>query len=84
MIEGKWGTTINPSRISVSEHTKRHEDTNDFIEYEDDDEEPRLIQEIDESVDAQGKAIDVNPPYDKIIQAEVQLQHENLVQPQAV
>ena len=69
LIEGKWGNTINPSKKSVSNSKRRTRSSanDDFIEYEDDDEDPRLIPDIDEAVDAHGKAINVNPPYDKII-----------------
>ena len=72
LIEGRWGNTINPRKSNIRMPRKSKKDlSDDFIEYEDDEEDPRIIPETEEGVDAQGRAINVNPPYDKLIHAEV-------------
>ena len=57
---------MNPSKSKSKIPVKIETVDDDFIEYEDDEEQPRLVPEIDEAVDARGKAINVNPPYDKM------------------
>ena len=57
-----------------------HDEEEDFIEYEDEEEEPQITPEIDEAVDARGKAINLNPPHDTLINANIQLQHEDMMQ----
>jgi hypothetical protein len=66
LIERRWGTSINPPPASP--------EPEDFEEYSDDDEEPRIIPEIDEPVDSTGKLLNQQPTYDQIISAKVQLQ----------
>eukprot|EP00957_Ditylum_brightwellii_P030816 2334709-Ditylum_brightwellii.AAC.1 len=46
-------------------------------EYEDNDEIGRSLPEIEETVDANGTLIDQQPAYNKIINAEVQLHHQD-------
>ena len=77
LIRKRWGDTINPPKSNSKIHTSKQ---HDFIEYEDEEEQPRIIPEIDEMVDAQGRAINLDPPYDKLINAEVQLQNDNKLQ----
>ena len=43
-------------------------------EWGDQDEEPREVPEIEDTVDANGRLLDQQPAYDRIINAEVQLQ----------
>eukprot|EP00957_Ditylum_brightwellii_P051392 3897328-Ditylum_brightwellii.AAC.1 len=50
---------------------------NPYDEYEDDDEKARSLPKIEETVDATGTLIDQQPAYDKIINAEVQLHHQD-------
>eukprot|EP00957_Ditylum_brightwellii_P044142 3349379-Ditylum_brightwellii.AAC.1 len=52
-------------------------DRNPYDEYEDDDEIARSLQEMEETVDANGTLINQQPAYDKIINAEVQLHHQD-------
>jgi len=52
------------------------DNSNDFNEYEDDDEDPR-IPRIDDPVDASGKAIDQHPMYDWRIHAEIMMQQDH-------
>lgn len=68
LIERRWGTAINPPPIPKSEGDS------DFEEYADDDEDPRVIPETEDSVDLRGRLIDQQPAYDRLINAEVQLQ----------
>jgi hypothetical protein len=61
------GTSINPPPAST--------EPEDFEEYSDDDEDPRIIPEIDEPANSTGKLLNQQPAYgDQIISAEVQLQ----------
>ena len=46
----------------------------DFKEYKDNDEEARVIPEIEDTVDVNGKLLNQSPAYDQIIHAEVSLQ----------
>ena len=70
LIERRWGTAI--SAPPTSENTE-----DNFVPYEDDDETPRLIPEMDDPVDANGKAINSQPAYDQLIHAELQLPHRD-------
>ena len=64
-IEKRWGTAaIPPPSVKSSE-----EDA--FIPYEDDEEEPHEMPEMYDPVDSSGKPINQQPPYDKLIHAEV-------------
>ena len=47
--------------------------------YEDEDEPAKSIPQIEETVDANGRALNQLPAYDRLINAEVQLQHDNKV-----
>ena len=48
LIKRRWGDSVTPARTDV----KADEDV--FIEYEDEDEEPRIIPDVEESVDSTG------------------------------
>lgn len=67
LIERKHGTATTPPK-------KVKQRDNEFDEYEDDDESPRVVPEIEDMVDADGKLMNQQPAYDTIINAEVQLQ----------
>ena len=72
IIDSIFGTFVTP----MPEPTKDSE----FVEYEDDDEEARVIPEWDDPVDSAGNPIDQQPLYDKLINAELLLQHgDNMV-----
>ena len=80
LIEGRLGSPINPPRQNVKAVKSDYDSEDDFIEYEDDEEEPQTTPEIDEAVDSQGKAIYLNPPYDTMINAEILLHHNDKMQ----
>lgn len=63
-IERRWGSAIHPPKPSAE----------DLEEWETEDEPPRLVPDIEDPVDANGKAINQQPAYDKLLQMEVQLQ----------
>ena len=65
LITRRWGTSFNPPPQPVI--------PDNFEEYEDDNEEPRLIPEMEDPVDNLGQAIHQQPTYDKMIHAEVVL-----------
>ena len=84
LIEGKYGSAINPPRTNKptrrSTRNSKSDVNNDFIEYEDEEETPQLIPEIEEAVDATGQLLNLNPAWDSLINAEIQLQHNDKVQ----
>ena len=47
--------------------------------YEDEDEPARPIPDIEESVDANGRVLNQLPAHDRLLNAEVQLQHDDRV-----
>jgi hypothetical protein len=69
LIAGRWGTSMS----APPEET----DENSFNEYSDDDEEARIIPGVKDTVDAKGRLLEQQPMYDRIINAEVQLQLGN-------
>ena len=68
LIERRWGTSISPPKTTGGNQKP------EFENYEDDDEPERVIPEIEDAVDANGRLLDQQPAYDAIINAEVQLQ----------
>ena len=74
------GSPINPLKHNLETVKSECDSEDDFIPYEDDEEEPQSTPEVDEAVDAQGKAIYLNPPYDNMINAEILLHHNDKVQ----
>ena len=71
LLDRRQGTSINPPPVSTT--------SNDDIweEHEDKDESARIVPDIEDTVDAKGRQINQQPDYDKLINAEVQLQHDN-------
>ena len=69
LIERRWGTSINPPKPS-----SENSDDNEFEEYEDEDEAKRVIPNIEDTVDINGKLLNQSPAYDKILHSEVSLQ----------
>ena len=65
MIERRWGHPIKD--VKSSNH-------DDFEEYTSPDEEAKLVIDIEDTVDASGRLLNQNPAYDRILNAEVQLQ----------
>ena len=47
MIERRWGTSINASKEQIEPN-----EADDFEEYQDDIEEPRIVPDIEDSVDS--------------------------------
>jgi hypothetical protein len=69
LIKGRWGTSMSAPPEETSEDT--------FEEYWDNDEEQRVIPDVEDTVDGNGRLINQQPLYDQIINAEVQLQQDN-------
>jgi hypothetical protein len=69
LITRRWGTSMS----APPEETEK----NSFNEYSDDDEEARIIPDVEDIVDANGRLLKQQPMYDRIINAEVQLQLGN-------
>jgi hypothetical protein len=70
LIERSHGASINPPIISDDEN----DPNNEFEEYEDDDEPACIASNIEDTVDANGKLLNQQPVYDKILYSEVSLQ----------
>ena len=68
LIEKRWGTSIKPPNDS------RNDDEPEFEEYEDSEEQARKVPEVEDVVDTNGRLLNQNPAYDKLINAEVALQ----------
>jgi hypothetical protein len=67
LIKRRWGTSINPpTTVSPTD--------DDLDEYQDDDEAARIIPDIEDTVDVNGKLLNQHPAYDQLINAEVALQ----------
>ena len=60
-IQAKWGTSMTPPPVKSDE----------FEEYEDDEESPRRVPDIEDIVDSTGRVLDQQPAYDKLINAEI-------------
>ena len=69
LIMARLGSSVNLPRVALDEIT-------DLDPYEDDEEEPIVMIETEDVVDASGRLIDQQPAYDKMINAEIQLQQE--------
>ena len=65
LIQRRWGNSINPPKIQDEPVAEK---------YEDGDEEPIMIPEIEDTLDANGKLIDQLPAYDLLLNAKVWLQ----------
>jgi hypothetical protein len=75
LIERRWGTSINPPKVkdeNESDPNKPHPEDWDY--YEDDDEAPQTVPDIEDIVDSKGKLLDQQPAYARLINSEVQLQ----------
>ena len=71
------GDSLSPPAKPVK---RTDDDDDEFTEYEDDDEVPRIIPEADDPVDATGQPVDEQPFWDRLINAEVLLPHGKQVQ----
>jgi len=61
LIERRWGTSINPPKQTDAGNL----DDNEFEEYED--EPKRIVSDLEETVDANGKLLNQQLAYDKIL-----------------
>ena len=77
LIELRWGSPMEPPKQEEPE-------SDTFIPYEDDDEDERFIKPVDDPVDANGRAINLQPVYDTLIKAELMLPHDGLQRPARV
>jgi len=70
LIERRWGTSINPPKVE-KQNSNNDDDDDASEEYEDDVEQPRHIPDIEDTVDANGRLLNQQPAYDKLLNAEV-------------
>lgn len=73
LIAKRHGTSMNKPKPHSSEEDKA------FDEYEDPDEDARIIPDIEDTVDSTGKLINQQPAYDAILNAEVRMNVGNEV-----
>jgi hypothetical protein len=59
LIQRRHGTSINPPIVNP--------ESNEFEEYEDDDEETRVVPDIEDTVDASGKLLNQMPANNRIL-----------------
>ena len=71
LIDRRLSTSINPPPVSTTSNG------NIWEEHEDEDESARIIPEIEDTVDDKGRQLSQQPFCNKLIKAEVQLQHDN-------
>ena len=74
LIRRRWGDSVTPTRTDIKA------DEEIFMEYEDDEEEPRIIPDIEESIDSTGRLLNQQSFYDRLINSEVELQSGELMQ----
>jgi len=78
LIERRWGTSMIPppkdSPLRQKEYNGMQHDDEEWEPYQDDNEAPREFENIEEPVDSTGRLIEQQPAYDRLINAEVQLQ----------
>ena len=70
LVEKKFGTSINKPMVTSGENK-------DLEEYESMEEQPRLVPDIEDSVDNKGMALNQSPAYDRLLNSEVLLQLED-------
>ena len=69
LIERRWGTSMVPP----NQNTRKAKEEN-FKIYEDDDENGYHIPDIEDSVDSSGHLLNQLPAYNRLLNAEVQVQ----------
>lgn len=79
LITSKLGDSINPPSSPlpemVDEEADTNEDDDEFEPYEDPTETPLIIPDQEDTVDATGHLLNQQPVYDRMLNAEVQLQN---------
>jgi hypothetical protein len=75
LIERRWGTSISLPKVKdENEDDPNDPHPEDWDYYEDDDEAPRTVPDIEDIVDSKGKLLNQQLAYDRLINSEVQLQ----------
>ena len=70
-IEGRFGSVVDPPKQNIKIPRHEMEPNDDFIEYEDEEEEPRTFFDTNETTDSDGRAVNLTPSYDGLINAEL-------------
>ena len=74
LIEKQWGKSMEVSKV------KDQHDDSSWGEYIDEYEKPVVIPDNEDIVDNQGRLLNQQPAYDRLINAEVQMQLEDDIQ----
>eukprot|EP00980_Cylindrotheca_fusiformis_P014396 scaffold3830_cov85-Cylindrotheca_fusiformis.AAC.8 len=75
LIERRWGTSMSGPKPVKTDSDGDGEDS-DFEEYEDNHNTPRKVPDIEDAVDINGYRTNVQPAYDRLLNAEVLMQLE--------
>ena len=70
-IEGMYGSVVDPPKQNIKIPRHEMEPNDDFIEYEDEEEEPITFFDTNETTDSDGRAVNLTPSYDGLINAEL-------------
>ena len=70
LIERRWGTAMLPPNPDINKEDKEEE----WEPYEDEDEQPHHFPDTEEAIDHNGRLINQQPAYDKLLNNEVMLQ----------
>ena len=73
LIERRWGPSINPPKVSEKDDGVDLDTSDEFEHYEDDVEQPRIVPDIEDTVDANGRLLNQQPAYDTLLNAEVRM-----------
>ena len=77
LIEKRWGTTTSIPEKDVDKDVDK--DSEPWEAYSDDFEKPRHIPEYEDIVDHNGRLLNQQPAYNKLINLEVQMQVKDSV-----
>ena len=81
LISAKLGDSLTPMPDGNEYELNAPEAQDDFVPYGDDDNAPWAIPEVDDPVDASGHALDQQPAYDQLINAELLISDGSEYQP---
>ena len=83
LVKEKLGDSVNPMPKG-NEFELNHDAADEWVDYEDGEQEPWHIPSVDDPVDNAGRALNQQPMYDYLIHAELMMSHEGKSQPAKV
>ena len=73
LVKRRWDTSINVPNTNILKYE------NEFEGYEDEDEEPWIVDDIEDAVDSTGNLINQKPICDQLLNMQVSMQSGNVV-----